>query len=119
MPAVTAIASAPQKATRIAAFIILAPPALAPTAPSKTRNAREATDTVAVSNRVGVTSAINNGGNPPAQEKWCDFRQRHGDPERVGCQHDGHRAVERHQVADRVKSGFLLRNPIKNGDERF
>jgi len=67
MPAVTAIASAPQNATRIAAFIILAPPALAPTARSTTRNARDATDTKAVSNPVGDTSAISNGGAPPAE----------------------------------------------------
>ena len=44
-PAVTAIASAPQNATRTTPLPIGAPPALAPTAPSKIRNRSAATAT--------------------------------------------------------------------------
>lgn len=45
MPAVTAIAAAPQKATRAVARGMAAPPALAPSAPSTARNTSEAADT--------------------------------------------------------------------------
>jgi hypothetical protein len=74
MPAVTAIASAPQNTTRRAAFAMRASPALAPTAPRTTRNARDATDTVAVSKPAGVTSAINRGGTAPAENAAADAR---------------------------------------------
>ena len=46
MPAVTAIASAPQTVTRAVARAIGAPPAFAPSAPSTARNTSEAPDTV-------------------------------------------------------------------------
>lgn len=45
MPAVTAIAAAPQKATRAVARGMAAPPALAPSAPSTARKTSEAADT--------------------------------------------------------------------------
>jgi hypothetical protein len=41
IPAVIAIANAPQKVTRTVALSILAPPALAPMAPSTARNNKE------------------------------------------------------------------------------
>jgi hypothetical protein len=46
MPAVTAMASAPQKVTRAVARTRGAPPAFAPSAPSTARNTSEAADTV-------------------------------------------------------------------------
>lgn len=46
IPAVTAMASTPQKVTRTVARTTGAPPALAPSAPSTARNTSEAADTV-------------------------------------------------------------------------
>ena len=46
IPAVTAIASAPQKVTRVVARMTGAPPAFAPRAPSPARKTSEAPDTV-------------------------------------------------------------------------
>ena len=48
MPAVSAIASAPQKVTRTVARTTLAPPALAPIAPSTARNTSAAPETIEV-----------------------------------------------------------------------
>lgn len=45
MPAVSAMAKAPQKVTRTVAFTTFAPPALAPIAPSKERNSSDAAET--------------------------------------------------------------------------
>ncbi|GJD38055.1 hypothetical protein OICFNHDK_0495 [Methylobacterium bullatum] len=45
MPAVTAMAAAPQKATRAVALGIAAPPTLAPSAPRTAKNTNEAAET--------------------------------------------------------------------------
>ena len=45
IPAVRAIASAPQNVTRAVARIMFAPPALAPIAPNKAKKAKDAADT--------------------------------------------------------------------------
>ena len=49
IPAVTAIAKAPQNVTRMVALSIGAPPAFAATAPSNARNTRDARQTAAIS----------------------------------------------------------------------
>jgi len=53
-PAVTAMARAPQKVTRSVARQTLAPPARAPTAPSRARNSSEEALTAALAQAIGV-----------------------------------------------------------------
>ena len=61
MPAVSAMASAPQKVTRTAALVTLAPPTFAPTPPKRARNTREAALTPALSSWAGIRRTISKG----------------------------------------------------------
>ena len=56
MPAVSAIASAPQKVTRTVAFATFAPPARAPIAPSRARKPSDAIETPALVAGVSIAS---------------------------------------------------------------
>lgn len=58
IPAVSAIAKAPQKVTRSVAIMTFAPPAFAPIAPRNARNSSEAADTTQTSEAAGATSTI-------------------------------------------------------------
>src|SRR3546814_10312955 len=58
IPAVAAIASAPQKVTRADARQTEAPPAIAPTAPSKARKRSDAPASIGTSSRIGATKTI-------------------------------------------------------------
>ena len=72
IPAVMAIASAPQKATRIAALSNGAPPAFAPTAP---KTARETRDTIPITGPtlpIGVRRAVKNGTAAPTAKDAAD-----------------------------------------------
>ena len=67
MPAVIAMANAPQKATRNVALPTGAPPTLAPIAPSNARNNNEAIDTPKIIERVdGDNHAASSGNEAPA-----------------------------------------------------
>ena len=72
MLAVRAIASAPQKVTRIDARRTFAPPALAPTAPSKAKNSNDAIDTIGDNSDTGETTARSNGNAAPIAKVMAD-----------------------------------------------
>ena len=73
MPAVIAIASAPQKATRRVALPIGAPPAFAPAAPKEARNKSDATDTLMIIvGPNGESHATINGSDAPAVKVAAD-----------------------------------------------
>lgn len=61
IPAVSAIAKAPQKVTRAAARRMFAPPAFAPMAPRKARKPRDADDTIGTSAPAGETTTMSKG----------------------------------------------------------
>src|SRR5689334_4247051 len=61
IPAVNAIASAPQNVTRTVARSTLAPPALAPIAPRRARKPKEAIETIGTSNFTGETTTMSSG----------------------------------------------------------
>ena len=72
MPAVRAIASAPQNVTRAVAGRTFAPPALAPIAPKSERKTSEATDTIGTKMLAGETSTINRGMAAPTANVAAD-----------------------------------------------
>ena len=57
MPAVSAMASAPQNVTRAVARRTFAPPARAPIAPSRARNSSDAAETMGTSKPLGALLA--------------------------------------------------------------
>src|ERR1017187_106422 len=61
IPAVRAIANAPQNVTRTVARKILAPPAFAPIAPRSARNPNEAANTIGTRTLVGDTTTMSKG----------------------------------------------------------
>lgn len=65
MAAVKAIAAVFQKVTRMVGFKLPAPPALAPIAPSKARNANDASAAVGTTRLLGATKTIGNGMTAP------------------------------------------------------
>src|SRR3546814_16627905 len=78
IPAVAAIASAPQKVTRADARQTEAPPAIAPTAPSKARKRRDAPASIGTSSRIGATKTISHGkeaqtGRASCRERACQY----------------------------------------------
>jgi hypothetical protein len=64
-PAVSAMASAPQKVTRTIDFHKGAPPTRAATPPSKARNKSELPETTQTSEEIGTIKISNNGNNAP------------------------------------------------------
>ena len=74
MPAVNAIASAPQKVTRNVALRTYAPPARAPIAPSRPRNTSDAIDTTGTSIDVGETRTTDSGNTAPVAKVPADVR---------------------------------------------
>src|SRR5271166_7083301 len=72
MPAVTAIASAPQKPTLNAGLTIGAPPAQAPSAPSATRKTNAAAGTAATTASRGARNAANVGIAAPTENETAD-----------------------------------------------
>ncbi len=66
MPAVMAMAKAPQKVTRRAARHGSAPPALAPTMPRIAKNPKDAADTAKGKDGPGTSAAITSGIAAPA-----------------------------------------------------
>src|SRR5450759_1020085 len=67
MPAVRAIAKAPQNVTRAVARRTLAPPTLAPIAPSKARKPKDAADTIGTSVPAGDTTTMSKGMAAPTE----------------------------------------------------
>ena len=67
MPAVRAIARAPQNVTRSVARRTLAPPARAPIAPRTARKAKDAADTMGTSALAGDTTTMSNGMTAPTE----------------------------------------------------
>ena len=72
MPAVKAIASAPQNVTRAVPRRMFAPPARAPIAPRKARKARDAADTMATSAPAGDTKTMSRGMAAPTENDAAD-----------------------------------------------
>src|SRR5450759_1954007 len=67
IPAVSAIAKAPQNVTRAVARRTLAPPALAPMAPSSARKPKDAADTIGTSAPAGATTTMSKGMAAPTE----------------------------------------------------
>lgn len=61
MPAVNAIAKAPQNVTRTVALAVPAPPALAPSAPSRANEINDVTATAGPITSLGRTKAVSRG----------------------------------------------------------
>ena len=61
MPAVSAIAKAPQNVTRTVALSTLAPPIWAPIAPRNARKINEAAETAGISQAAGDRAAVDSG----------------------------------------------------------
>ena len=74
IPAVTAIAIAPQNVTRAVAVTMFAPPAFAPIAPSKARNASEAAETTGTSREGGEIRTITSGMAAPTENDAAEVR---------------------------------------------
>ena len=74
MPAVMAMANAPQNVTRVVARMMFAPPAFAPTAPSRARKPRDAMDTTGPRIRGGDTTTMSNGMAAPMENVAADVR---------------------------------------------
>jgi hypothetical protein len=74
IPAVRAIANAPQNVTRAVARKTLAPPALAPIAPSRARKSKDAADTMGTSKLRGDNSTANKGIAAPAEKVAADVK---------------------------------------------
>jgi hypothetical protein len=72
MPAVRAIASAPQNVTRAVARRIFAPPAFAPMAPRSARKPKDAADTIGTSALAGDTTTMSKGIAAPAEKVAAD-----------------------------------------------
>ena len=74
IPAVTAMASAPQKPTLSAGFIIGAPPAQAPSAPSRTRKTKAAAGTALTRDAGGARNAARVGSAAPSEKATADAK---------------------------------------------
>jgi hypothetical protein len=74
MPAVSAIAKAPQNVTRAVALRTFAPPALAPIAPRRPRKPKDAAETIGTSIVAGATTTISNGIAAPTANVAADVR---------------------------------------------
>ena len=72
IPAVNAIAIAPQKLTRKAPFQILAPPVHAANIPRRTRNIKEVKETQRIKLLAGDTKIINKGKAAPTAKDAAD-----------------------------------------------
>src|SRR5665811_2241432 len=72
MPAVRAIAKAPQNVTRTVARRTLAPPARAPIAPRTARKARDAADTMGTRALAGDTTTMSNGMTAPTENEAAE-----------------------------------------------
>ena len=72
MPAVRAIASAPQNVTRAVARRTFAPPALAPIAPRRARKPKDAADTMGTSAPAGDTTTMSKGMAAPTENVAAD-----------------------------------------------
>ena len=71
IPAVIAIARAPQKVTRIVAASMFAPPVLAPTAPRNARNSKDAAATDSASALTGARITASSGSAAPTENDMC------------------------------------------------
>ena len=74
IPAVTAIARAPQKVTRIIGLKIAAPPVLAPSKPSKARNTSDPAETIGIRRFDGDRSTRARGAAAPMEKLAADVR---------------------------------------------
>ena len=74
IPAVRAIANAPQNVTRAVARRTFAPPALAPTAPRRARKPKDAADTMGTSAAAGETTTMSKGIAAPTENVAADVR---------------------------------------------
>src|ERR1700733_13943318 len=74
IPAVTPMASAPQKPTLSAGFTIGAPPSQAPSAPSATRKTNAAAGTASTMAPGGATNATNVGSAAPSEKATADVK---------------------------------------------
>jgi len=72
MPAVRALANAPQNVTRAVARRTLAPPALPPIAPRRARKARDAAATIGTSAPAGDTTTMSKGMAAPTENDRAD-----------------------------------------------
>ena len=72
MPAVRAMASAPQNVTRAVPRRTFAPPALAPIAPNSARKPKDAADTIGTSPLAGDTTTISKGIAAPTENITAD-----------------------------------------------
>ena len=72
MPAVSAIAKAPQNVTRAVARNTFAPPVFAPIAPSRARKPRDAADTMGTSAPAGDTTTMSKGMAAPTENVTAD-----------------------------------------------
>ena len=72
MPAVSAMAKAPQNVTRAVARRTFAPPALAPIAPRSARNTRDAAETTGMRLPVVDTKTANKGMAAPTEKVAAD-----------------------------------------------
>ena len=72
IPAVRAIANAPQKVTRAVARRMFAPPAFAPIAPKRERNPKDAAETIGTSALAGDTTTMSNGMAAPTENITAD-----------------------------------------------
>ena len=68
MPAVIAMAAAPQKPTRSAPFQMFAPPARAASIPSRTNKISEATETKTIKSLAGTIKTISKGRAAPREK---------------------------------------------------
>jgi hypothetical protein len=74
IPAVSAIASAPQKVTRIIGLKTSAPPVLAPSKPSRAKEANDPTETTGIIKLEGERSTRVSGAAAPAENVAADVR---------------------------------------------
>ena len=72
IPAVRAMASAPQNVTRAVARTMFAPPALAPIAPRRARKPKDAPDTIGTSAPAGDTTTMSKGIAAPTENDAAD-----------------------------------------------
>src|SRR6185503_15059381 len=72
IPAVRAIANAPQKVTRAVARRMCAPPAFAPIAPRRARKPKDAADTMGTSAPAGDTTTMSKGMAAPTENITAD-----------------------------------------------
>ena len=104
MPAVMAMAMAPQNLTRTTAVTMLAPPARAPTPPRRARNISEVTDTKTTSAFGGATSTTASGNAAPVAKVRRRQRRLH----RPCLRHVGDVQFVARVGGERVRGGQLF-----------